>query len=117
VVAWSGSHCSDPLVLRLLLGKPALPAVSGVGRLLFDDAEMAADVEPPRALTFAKAAIDFGGPPVDARAFVSMLLLRSGRASEAARVCREALALDPGRADVRSNLALAERMLGDQGVR
>ena len=44
--------------VRLLLGKPALPAISGVGRLLFDDAEMAADVEPQRALTFARAAID-----------------------------------------------------------
>jgi hypothetical protein len=113
----SGEARSDPLVLRLLLGKPALPAVSGVGRLLFDDAEMAADVEPPRALTFAKAAIDFGGQPVDTRAFASMLLLRSGQASEAARICREALALDPSRPDVRSNLALAEKMLGDQGVR
>ena len=113
----SGEARSDPLVLRLLLGKPALPAVPGVGRLLFDDAEMAADVEPQRALTFAKAAIDFGGPPVDTRAFASMLLLRKGRALEAARMCREALALDPGRADVRSNLALAEKMLRDQGER
>jgi Flp pilus assembly protein TadD len=48
---------------------------------------------------------------VDARAFASMLLLRRGQASEAARICREALALDPGRADVRANLGLAERML------
>ncbi|HSB64431.1 MAG TPA: glycosyltransferase family 39 protein [Thermoanaerobaculia bacterium] len=107
----AGDARRDPLVLRLLLGKPALPAVPGVGLLLFDDAEMAADVDPRRALAFAQAAIDFGGPPVDTRAFVSMLLLRSGRASEAARVCREALALDPGRADLRSNLALAERMM------
>jgi hypothetical protein len=91
--------------------------VPGVGRLLFDDAEMAADVEPQRALTFAKAAIDFGGPPVDTRAFASMLLLRKGRAPEAARMCREALALDPGRADVRSNLALAEKILMDKGAR
>jgi hypothetical protein len=113
----TGDARGDPLVLRLMLGKPALPEVSGVGRLLFDDAEMAADMEPRRALTFARAAIDFGGPPVDARAFTSMLLLRGGRASEAARVCREALALDPGRTDVRTNLALAEKMLGDQGVR
>ena len=113
----TGEARGDPLVLRLLLGKPALPAVSGVARLLFDDAEMAADVEPRRALTFARAAIDFGGPPVDTRAFVSMLLLRSGRASEAARVCREALALDPGRVDLRSNLALAEKMLRDRGSR
>ena len=113
----AGEARSDPLVLRLLLGKPPLPAVSGVARLLFDDAEMAADVEPRRALTFARAAIDFGGPPVDARAFMSMLLLRSGQASEAARLCREALALDPGREDVRSNLALAEKMLRDQGAR
>ncbi len=107
----AGDARSDSLVIRLLLGKPALPAISGVGRLLFDDAEMAADVEPQRALTFARAAIDFGGPPVDTRAFISMLLLRRGRALEAARVCREALALDPGRADLRSNLALAQRML------
>ena len=96
---------------------PPLPEVPGVARLLFDDAEMAADVEPRRALTFARASIDFGGPPVDARAFASMLLLRSGRAAEAARMCREALALDPGRADLRSNLALAEKMLGDQGAK
>ncbi|MFI5197130.1 MAG: hypothetical protein ACHQJD_00795 [Thermoanaerobaculia bacterium] len=113
----AGDARLDPLVLRLLLGKPALPAVSGVGRLLFDDAEMAADVEPKRALTFARAAIDFGGPPVDTRAFVSMLLLRSGRASEAARICREALALDPSRPDVRSNLVLAETMLKGQGAK
>lgn len=112
-----GEARGDPVVLRLLLGEPALPAVSGVGRLLFDDAEIAADVDPPRALTFARAAIDFGGPPVDARAFESMLLLRSGRASEAARVCREALALDPGRTDLLSNLALAERMLRENGVK
>ncbi len=113
----AGEARGDPVVLRLLLGKPPLPAVPGVARLLFDDAEMAADVEPRRALTFAGASIDFGGPPVDARAFASMLLLRSGRAAEAARMCREALALDPGRADLRSNLALAEKMLEDQGAK
>ena len=46
-----------------------------------------------------------------------MMLLRKGRAAEAAEVCREALALDPSRADVRSNLALAEEILREQGVR
>lgn len=107
----AGDARLDPLVLRILLGKPALPVVSGVGRVLLDDAEIAGDVEPQRALRFARAAIDFGGPPVDARAFESMLLLRDGRPAEAARICREALALDPGRADVRSNLALAEKLL------
>lgn len=113
----AGDERKDSVLLRILLGKAALHALPGVGRLLLDDAEVAAGVDPERALRFAKAAIDFGGPPVDARAFSSMLLLRSGRAAEAARMCREALALDPGRADVRSNLALAEKMLGDEGVR
>ncbi|MGZ6971201.1 MAG: hypothetical protein ACXVID_06030, partial [Thermoanaerobaculia bacterium] len=56
----AGDARLDPLVLRLLLGKPALPAVSGVGRVLLDDAEVAGDVDPERALTFAKASIDFG---------------------------------------------------------
>jgi hypothetical protein len=107
----------DSLLFRLLLGRPALPAVSGVGRVLFDDAEMSTEVEPQRALRFARAAIDYGGQPVDTRAFVSMMLLRKGRAAEAADVCREALALDPSRVDVRSNLALAEKILGEQGVR
>ena len=102
-------------MLRLVLGKPALSAVSGVGRLLFDDAEFAIDVDPQRALTFAKAAIDFGGQPVDSRALASMLLLRRGQAAEAARICREALVLDPGRPDVRSNLRLAEKMLETAG--
>ncbi|MCM3877631.1 MAG: glycosyltransferase family 39 protein [Thermoanaerobaculia bacterium] len=111
----AGGARLDSLVLRLLLGKPVFPAVAGVGRVLLDDAEIAADVEPPRALAFAREAIEYGGPPVDARAFVSMLLLRDGRAAEAARICREALALDPGRADVRSNLALAEKMLEKAG--
>ncbi len=112
-----GDERKDSVLLRILLGRPALHAVSGVGRLLLDDAEVAGDVDPTRALKFARAALDFGGPPVDARALSSMLLLRSGRAAEAARMCREALALDPGRADVLSNLALAERILGDQGAR
>ncbi|HEX5855709.1 MAG TPA: hypothetical protein VFZ57_08815 [Thermoanaerobaculia bacterium] len=107
----AGDERKDSALLRLLLGRPALHAVSGVGRLLLDDAEVAAEVDPRRALRYARAAIDFGGPPVDARALSSMLLLRGGRAAEAARMCREALALDPGRADVRSNLALAEKML------
>jgi hypothetical protein len=113
----AGDERKDSALLRLLLGRPALHAFSGVGRLLLDDAEVAAEVDPERALRFARAAIDFGGPPVEARALSSMLLLRSGRAAEAARMCREALALDPGRADVRSNLALAEKILRDEGVR
>jgi hypothetical protein len=107
----------DSVALRLFRGEPALHEYSGVGRLLFDDAEVASDVEPRRALQFARAAMDFGGPPVDARALSSMLLLRAGQPAEAARLCREALALAPGRADVRSNLALAERMLGSDRVK
>jgi hypothetical protein len=107
----AGDERRDSALLRLLLGRHALHAVSGVGRLLLDDADIAAEVDPERALRFARAAIDFGGPPVDARALSSMLLLRRGHAAEAARMCREALALDPGRADIRSNLALAEKML------
>jgi hypothetical protein len=113
----AGDERKDSALLRLLLGRPALHAVSGVGRLLLDDGDVAAEVDPERALRFARAAIDFGGPPVDARALSSMLLLRGGRAAEAARMCREALALDPGRADVRSNLALAEKILRDEGAR
>ncbi len=113
----AGDERKDSVLLRILLGKAVLHAIPGVGRLLLDDAEVAAGVDPERALRFARAAIDFGGPPVDARAFSSMLLLRSGRAAEAARMCREALALDPGRADVRSNLALAEKILGDESVK
>jgi hypothetical protein len=113
----SGEARSDPLVLRLWLGRPALPAVSGVGRVLLDDAEVAGDVDPERALTFARASIDFGGPPVDALAFSSMLLLRGGHVAEAARICREALALDPSRPDVRSNLALAETILRGKDAR
>jgi hypothetical protein len=112
-----GDERNDSALLRILLGRPALHSVSGVGRLLLDDADVAAEVDPERALKFARAAIDFGGPPVDARALSSMLLLRSGRAAEAASLCREALALDPARADVRSNLALAEKILRDEGVK
>ncbi|HEX7603055.1 MAG TPA: hypothetical protein VF316_15665, partial [Polyangiaceae bacterium] len=113
----AGDERKDSVLLRLLLGKPCFHEYSGVGRLLLDDAEIASDVEPERALKFARAAVDFGGPPLDARALSSMLLLRRGRAAEAAEICREALALDPSRADVRSNLAIAEEMLRKDAAR
>lgn len=113
----AGAERNDAALLRVLLGKPALHPVSGVGRLLLDDAEVAGEVDADRALKFARAALDYGGPPVDARAYSSMLLLRGGHPAEAARMCREALLLDPARADVRSNLALAERLLRDQAAR
>ena len=107
----------DSILLRLVVGKPPFHPTPGTGRFLLDDADIASEVDTDRALLTAQAAVRFGGPPVDTRALASMLLLRKGQASEAARICREALVLDPGRPDVRSNLRLAEKMLGDQGVR
>jgi hypothetical protein len=79
--------------------------------MLVEDASITVDVDPPRALAYSLAAIDFGGPPVECRAIASMLLLRAGRPAEAARLCREGLALDPGRGDLRQNLAIAESRL------
>lgn len=111
-----GDERKDSVLLRLLLGKSFLHEHSGTGRLLLDDADVASEVDADRALLSARAAVNFGGPPVDARALYSMLLLRKGRAAEAAEVCREALALDPSRADVRSNLALAAEILRKAAV-
>ena len=101
----------DSMLLRILLGKPVWQPFPGTGRFLLDDSDVASSVDADRALIYARTAVDFGGPPVDSRALLSMLLLRKGRAAEAAEVCREALALDPSRADVRTNLAVAQEML------
>ena len=62
-------------------------------------------------LYLALAAIDYGGPAVETRAFASYLLLRVGRNAEAARLCREGLDLSPERQDLRRNLAVAEARL------
>ena len=79
--------------------------------MLLEDASVTVEVEPKRALEYSLAAIDFGGPAVECRAIASLLLLRAGRPAEAARLCREGLALEPGRADLRLNLAVAESRL------
>ena len=109
--AGPGDDRNDAAILKLLAGRPVLRPFSGVGRMLVEDASITADVEPPRALAYSLAAIDFGGPPVECRAIASMLLLRAGRPAEAARLCREGLALEPGRGDLRQNLAIAESRL------
>jgi len=106
-----GDDTNDAALLRLLTYRPALRPVSGVGRMLVEDASITVDVEPARALAYSLAAIGFGGPPGDSRALASMLLLRAGRPAEAARLCREGLALEPGRGDLRQNLAIAESRL------
>ncbi len=101
----------DALLLRRILRLPASRPGSDVGRALLEEAWMTAEVEPPRALRMAEAAVAFAGPPVDSRAVASALALRAGRFRDAERFCREALALDPARADLRGNLQLAERAL------
>ncbi|HUM01630.1 MAG TPA: hypothetical protein VL084_05050 [Thermoanaerobaculia bacterium] len=106
-----GDERNDSLLLRLLRSQPVRPPVSSTGQVLLEEAQVTADVDPPRALKEALLAIDFGGPPVECRALGSMLLLRAGRPAEAARLCREGLALEPGRADLRQNLAIAESRL------
>jgi hypothetical protein len=106
-----GDDPNDAALLRLLTHRPALRPYSGVGRMLVADASITVDVEPARALAYSLAAIGFGGPPGDSRALASMLLLRAGRPAEAARLCREGLVLEPGRSDLRQNLAIAESRL------
>ncbi len=106
-----GAERHDALLIRVLGAGPALPPYSSTGRTLMEEAAVTADVEPPRALREALLAIDFGGPPVECRAIASALLLRAGRPAEAALLCREGFALEPGRADLRQNLAIAEGRL------
>jgi len=55
--------------------------------------------------------VDTGGPAVETRAFASYILLRAGRDEDAARLCREGLALSPAREDLRRNLGIAEARL------
>jgi hypothetical protein len=106
-----GTDRHDALLLRILRGQPAFPPFTSTGRALLEEAAVTADVEPARALREALLAIDFAGPPVECRAIASALLLRAGRPAEAAPLCREGLALEPGRADLRQNLAIAEQAL------
>jgi hypothetical protein len=102
---------ADAAVVRLLFVRRSLPASSHTGRQLFEAAVLAADADVPGAVHLALAAIDSGGPAVEARAFASYLLLRVGRNEEAARLCREGLALSPEREDLRRNLAVATARL------
>jgi hypothetical protein len=104
----------DARLLGVLRAAPATRAGSDTGRALLEEAFATADVEPARALRMAEAAVAWAGPPVDARAVASALELRAGRFPEALRLAREGLALDPSREDLKTNLALAERGLGDR---
>lgn len=102
---------NDARLLRAALGLPAKPSGSDTGRALYEEAWVTAEVRPARALRMAEASLAWDGPPVDARALAAALALRAGRFEDAARWAREGLALDPGRADLRASLGLAERAL------
>ncbi len=102
---------ADAALVRLLFSRRGFPASSDTGKLLLDSAALTEGADPGAAVTLALAAVDTGGPAVETRAFASYLLLRAGRDEEAARLCREGLALSPGRADLRRNLAVAEARL------
>ncbi|MDL2717947.1 MAG: hypothetical protein PT977_09350 [Acidobacteriota bacterium] len=106
---------ADAALVRLLFCPRSLPASSDTGRILFESAVLTADADVPAAVHLALAAIDFGGPAVESRAFASFMLLNVGRNEEAARLCREGLALSPGREDLRRNLAVAEARLHGPG--
>lgn len=101
----------DARLFRAALGLPPPPAGSDTGRALYEETWAAAEVRPARALRMAEAAVSWDGPRIDAPAIASALALRSGRFEDAARWAREGLARDPGRADLRTNLQLAERAL------
>jgi hypothetical protein len=102
---------ADAALVRLLFARRSLPASSDTGRLVFESALLTADADVPAAVRLALAAVDYGGPAVETRAFASYLLLRVGRDEEAARLCREGLALSPEREDLRRNLSVAEARL------
>lgn len=102
---------ADAALVRLVFSKRSLPASSDTGRLLFEAGVLTADADTPAAVHLALAAIDYGGPAVETRAFAAYILLRVGRNAEAARLCREGLDLSPEREDLRRNLAVAEARL------
>jgi hypothetical protein len=102
---------ADAALIRLLFSRRSLPPSSDTGRLLLEAAELTEGADAAAALTLALAAVDTGGPAVETRAFASYVLLRAGRDEDAARLCREGLALSPGREDLRRNLAIAEARL------
>jgi hypothetical protein len=102
---------ADAALVRLLFSRRSLPASSDTGRLLFEAAVLTADADVPAAVHLALAAIDYGGPAVETRAFASYILLWVGRNEEAARLCREGLELSPEREDLRRNLAVAQARL------
>jgi hypothetical protein len=102
---------ADAAFVRLLFSRRSLPASSDTGRLLFEAAVLTSDADVPAAVRLALAAIDYGGPAVESRAFASYVLLGVGRNEEAARLSREGLELSPEREDLRRNLAIAEARL------
>ena len=102
---------ADAAFVRLLVSRRNLPASSDTGRLLFEAAILTADADVLAAMRLARAAVDYGGPAVETRAFASYVLLKTGQNEEAARLCREGLGLSPEREDLRRNLAVAEARL------
>jgi hypothetical protein len=102
---------ADAALVRLLFSRRNLPPSSDTGRLLLEAAELTEGSDAPVAVRLALAAVDTGGPAAETRAFASYVLLRAGRDEEAARLCREGLALSPGREDLRRNLEVAEARL------
>ena len=102
---------ADAALVRFLFSKRNLPPSSDTGRLLLEAAELTEGSNPAAAVRLALAAVDTGGPAVETRAFASYVLLRAGRDDEAERLCREGLALAPGREDLRRNLGIAKARL------
>ncbi len=102
----------DAWVMRLLLrGERPRPG-SYTGALLLQDAWVSRPVAPDRALTLARAAVAFGGPPVESRLFAGALLLGRGDASEALRLAREAALREPGNPQARALIDAATRSGG-----
>lgn len=97
----------DSLLLRLRLGEPFIASASCSGRTFLDEAVQGIPVDPERSYRFAMRAVEWNGPPVDSLAVASYLALRTGRFVEASRLAEAGLALDPGREDLRGNLAIA----------
>ncbi len=102
---------ADAALVRFLFSRRNLPPSSDTGRLLLEAAELTEGTDSAAAVRLALAAVDTGGPAVETRAFSSYVLLRAGRDEEAAQLCREGLALSPGREDLRRNLGIAEARL------
>ena len=108
---------ADAALVRLLFSRRNLPPSSDTGRLLLEAAELTEGSDASAAVRLALAAVDTGGPAAETRAYASYVLLRAGRDEEAARLCREGLALSPGREDLRRNLEVAEARLAARRAR